>query len=160
MLGFSEGTDVAAVVAASSKGVDRLGFMSGGGPTQAFDFFVMIRKQLRGKDPAMVEVAITQLQQKLQDVFTDPTSHTKMLFGHPYSRWAAYFRRPPIESLVKVSVPIFVAHGSADQSVPIESADFIAAEFIRLGKKNLTYRRYPGLDHSFYSCSRRDKDCD
>jgi len=46
-------------------------------------------------------------------------------------------------------VPIFMVHGTRDASVPVESADAIAAEFRRLGKRNLVYRRLDGLDHGW-----------
>jgi pimeloyl-ACP methyl ester carboxylesterase len=160
VVGHSEGTDVAAGLTARSKDVNMLGFMSGGGPTQVFDFLVMSRKRLHGKDGELIEEKIGDLLSQLEDVFADPQSNKKMLFGHPYSRWSSYFRHAAIDSLVRIDVPIFLSHGSKDESVPIESADFIAAEFLRRGKKNLTYRRYSGLDHSYYSCRPMTKECD
>ena len=152
VVGHSEGTDVAAAIAVKNPQVARLGFLAGGGPTQIYDFLIMARNRMRDKAPRDRERAISGLLSQLRDVFTDPSSHKKMLFGHPYSRWFSYFSRAPIDSLLKLSIPIFVAHGTEDVSVPIESADFIAAEFMRRGKSNLTYRRYPGLDHSFLAC--------
>ena len=162
VVGHSEGAGIAAGVAANAPYVDALGYLSAGGPTQAFDFLLLARRLLReqGADPAGVEAAVDGLFVEFARVFENPGCHESHLFGHPYSRWYSYFTNPDLDSLLEVSAPIFVGIGSSDMSVPIESADFIAAEFLRRGKTNLTYRRYAGLDHSFRACDQGDPDCD
>ena len=152
LFGHSEGTDVVSGAAARAGDIiTHVGFFAGGGPTQMFDFVLMFREKLKGQPPEVVEKQVAALMEMFRDVFRNPTSTEKMLFGHPYSRWAGFFKYAPVEDLLKVNVPLFVAHGSEDQSVPISSADFIEVEFIRHGKTNLTFRRYPGLDHDFRS---------
>ena len=53
-----------------------------------------------------------------------------------------------MDYLVKLDIPVFLAHGTDDDSSPIESADAIADEFATRGKENLTYRRLD-TNHSF-----------
>jgi acetyl esterase/lipase len=53
------------------------------------------------------------------------------------------------EGLSRSRARLFIAHGSDDVSVPIESFDFLVAELLRRGRKDVTTRRYPGRDHSF-----------
>nr|WP_252732520.1 dienelactone hydrolase family protein [Cellulophaga baltica] len=50
---------------------------------------------------------------------------------------------------MKIEIPIFVAIGSKDQAVPVESAYLIPIEFIRQKKEKLTFKVYPALDHGF-----------
>lgn len=159
VVGHSEGSDVAAGIAAGSNDISMLGIMSGGGTSQMFDFAMGARKKIKGMSPSKAEEFISSLFAQFEDVFKNPQSHTKQWHGHPYSRWHSYFTRAPIESLLKVKVPIFMVHGSDDTSVRIESSDFVYLEFLRHGKKNLTYRRYPGLDHSL-ACDTSRPGCD
>ena len=53
-----------------------------------------------------------------------------------------------LQNLLKIDKPIFVAMGTADKSVPIESIYLIPVEFIRKGKDNLTFNTYPNLSHN------------
>jgi len=55
----------------------------------------------------------------------------------------------PIHTLESVSTPLYVAHGAEDRNTPIESSEKLAQHFESLGKRNLLYRRYDGLDHHF-----------
>lgn len=158
LFGHSEGTDVVSGAAArAGELISHVGFLAGGGPTQMFDFVLMVREKFKGQAPEVVEKNVSTLMEMFRDVFRHPTSTEKMMFGHPYSRWAGFFKYAPVEDLLQVDVPLFVAHGSEDTSVPITSADFIEVEFIRHGKTNLTFRRYPGLDHSFKVVGTGDK---
>lgn len=50
---------------------------------------------------------------------------------------------------MKVDIPVFIAHGTADRSVPIESLDFLQAQALLHRKNNLHFNRYPGLTHGF-----------
>jgi pimeloyl-ACP methyl ester carboxylesterase len=160
--GHSEGSSIAAGVAANSKAVEKAGYFSGGGFSQMLDFIVLARKrfQKEGHLPEDVEAMVDGLYKQYRNIFEKPSSNDELWQGHPYSRWHAYFSQPDIGDLLKVEIPIFMAAGTRDESVPIESSDFIAVEFIRHGKKNLTYRRYPGLDHNFRLCSIGDSSCD
>lgn len=92
------------------------------------------------------QVNIQDLYKQYREVYENPSTK-KIWDGESMAHWHSFFA-PIVESLVKVDIPIYVAIGSEDTSVPIESADIIPLEFIRLRKTNLTYRVLPGVDHS------------
>lgn len=148
LVGYSEGGSVAAGTA-SEPVVTHLGLFGGGGPTHMFDMLVHLRRRLRGNPPAVVEKRVARLMEKFRDVLRHPDSLDRRFQGHPYRRWAGFFRYAVVDALLALDIPIYMAHASRDQVVPIHSADFVELEFIRRGKDNLTVRRYPGVGHNF-----------
>lgn len=79
--------------------------------------------------------------------FNDPSPY-KMWDGNSYLSYAS-FSEPPINSLLKIDIPIYVAIGTADENVPIENAYIIPVEFARHKKVNLTFKPFLGYDHGF-----------
>ena len=151
LVGHSEGADVAAAIAALDPRVTHVAFLAGGGPTQMFDLIVLERKRraARGDSPEEIERAVEALERDYRAIFADPESTTKMFQGHAYRRWSSFFKHPPAENLLKSRARLFIAQGSADQSVPIESLDYLAVELIRAQRPHTTIRRYAGRDHGF-----------
>lgn len=149
LMGSSEGADVAAGVAAEDARVTHVAFLAGGGPTQLFDFFISRRKtmQKEGSTPEQIVESLQKIEEEFRDIFADPESDTKMYLGHAYRRWSSFCSHPPVESLLKTKAKLFLANGTEDTSVPIESFDLLVAEMIRHGRTNATMRRYPGSDH-------------
>lgn len=150
LLGHSEGADVAAAVAAADPRVTHCVFLAGGGPTQLFDLMLLRRKEMSksGASPADIDAAIRELEADYRKIFADPRSTTKTFMGHAYRRWASFCSHPPVDSLLKTNARLFLAHGSEDTSVPIESFDLLVCDLIRSGKPGIEIRRYPGRDHS------------
>lgn len=144
-VGHSEGADVAAKVAADCASVTHLAFLSGGGPSQLFDFFALIRKSNKSEPDKDAE--IDALWRSWREIQADPDSTEKMFQGHAYRRWASYIPQPPLENLLKTRARILIVHGSLDTAVPVESADLAAVELDRAGK-DYQYLRLPGADHS------------
>lgn len=149
VVGHSEGADV--VAAAADPRITHVAFLSGGGPPQFYDFYLMRRKEMRdqGAKPEDIEAAMNQLDREIQDILDDPQSETKFWLGHAYKRWATFATTSSAEQLAKAKAKLFLGHGSADKSVPIESFDYLVFELMRKGKRDVTARRYPGGDHSF-----------
>ena len=75
----------------------------------------------------------------------------EMWLGHPFRMWSSYLWFRPMDVLRPLSIPIFLAQGTADRSTPVESARAMQEGFDRVGASNLTYVEYPGLDHHFSS---------
>jgi len=149
-LGHSEGSDVVAKLGAMSDQVTHVGYWSGSGNSQWYDFPLFIRQQVNQK-LISEEEGLVQLD-SLLDTYRDIMAHkddvSKSWYGHSYKRWYE-FSEPPINNLLKINVPLFAAMGTLDQAIPIESFYLLPVEFIRNGKENLTFKVYPGLDHSF-----------
>lgn len=151
VLGHSEGSDVSAKLGTINKSITHIGYWSGGGNSQYYDFPLFITKEMAAgnisQEEALSQYDTLITQYKL--MLTEKDSIDRQWYGNSFTRWA-YFNDPPIESLVKINIPIFLAMGVSDQAVPFESAMLIPVEFTRLGKTNLTYHFYPNLDHGFY----------
>jgi pimeloyl-ACP methyl ester carboxylesterase len=150
LLGHSEGSDVVAKVGTLTDQVSHFGYWSGGGNTQLYDFVLFIRKDvLSGKITKQEGIdRIDSLFAKFKDIRQKPNSISDFWEGHTFRRWNTFIE-PPIENLLKINAPIFVAHGAKDASVPVESSYLIPIEFIRKNKTNLEFRVYPELDHGF-----------
>lgn len=150
VLGHSEGSDVAAKLAIVNKSITHLAFWSGGGPTQYYDFALFIRNEVHRGNITEADAMhqLDSLIDQIHSINTEPNKLSKQWLGHTYQRWYS-FSEPSINNLLKVKIPIFIAMGAKDKSVPIESFYLIPIEFARLGKTNLTYKIYPEYDHSF-----------
>ena len=151
LVGHSEGADVVSAVAAREPRVTHVAFLAGGGPTQFFDLLVLKRKELRaqGKSADEIEEAVAAMEEDYRRLLRDPDSTEKLFLGHAHRRWSSFCLNPPVESLARCEASLFLAHGSADVSVPIESFDFLVVELLRLGREDVYARRYPDRDHSF-----------
>jgi len=156
LVGHSEGADVAAGVAAADPRVTHVAFLSGGGASQMFDLIVLTRRRMaqQNKSPDEIEKAIRRLEEDYRDIFAHPQSETKFFMGHAYRRWSDFFNQPAANALLRTKAKLFLAHGTEDQSVPIESFDFLTVELLRAGKDNVAVRRYPGRDHGLSAPNR------
>jgi fermentation-respiration switch protein FrsA (DUF1100 family) len=145
LFGTSEGGDVAAAVAAQDARVTHLILLgSGGGWTQAMEFEHFIRTQ----GEYLGATSLDDLRWRFADIRAHPDAMT-MWAGHPYRRWSSYLWDAPLDDLLALDIPVFAAHGDADDSVPVESARALVRAFESRGKTNLTYREYEGADHAF-----------
>ncbi|MGE0480558.1 MAG: alpha/beta hydrolase family protein [Phycisphaerae bacterium] len=148
--GFSEGADVAAAVAAADPRVTHVACIAGAGASQLFDLICLQRRAMLrvGQSHEEVERSIAALEAEYQKIFAEPRSIEKFFMGHAYRRWASFAAHAPVESLKKSRCKAFLAHGTADESVPIESFDLLTVDLFRAGRKDVTIRRYAGRDHS------------
>ncbi len=150
--GHSEGARVVPLVARLNKRVTHIGIFAGGGLTQMFNFIVNVRKDVRsGKLTAQEgESQINEFYEQVKQIYADPNSSTKKLFGHSYKRWASFFE-PPLDELLKLKIPIYLYSNTEDTNGSVESSDIIPLEFLRNGKTNLTYKANWKCDH-YYRC--------
>lgn len=150
VFGHSEGTEVVAKLGTMNKDISHIGYLSGGGNAQYYDFILDIRKYVqRGEMTEEESVAeIEKLFAEVKDIYSNPNSLDKMFMGHPYRKWSKSVESS-VDNLLQITVPLYVAHGAKDKAVPIESAYLIPIEFIRKNKNNLTFKVYPKLNHSF-----------
>jgi pimeloyl-ACP methyl ester carboxylesterase len=150
LFGHSEGTEVVAKLGTINNKISNIGYFSGGGNAQYYDFILDIRKSVqRGETTEEESIIETEkLFNEIKDIYEHPNSLTKKWLGHSYRKWSSSVE-PSIDNLLKIDIPIYVAHGAKDKAVPIESAYLIPIEFIRNKKSNLTFKVYPKLDHSF-----------
>lgn len=149
-IGHSEGSDVVAKLGTINKKITHIGFWSGSGNSQYNDFALIIRKEVNERkiDEGLASKKLDSLYEQLNDIEKHPNDIHKFWMNNTYKRWHE-FSEPAVENLLKISVPIFVAIGTKDEAVPVESSLIIKSEFIRKHKKNLTFKIYPNYDHGF-----------
>ncbi|MFY0604403.1 MAG: dienelactone hydrolase family protein [Flavobacteriaceae bacterium] len=149
IVGISQGSDVVAKLGTINKDVTHIGFWAGGGYNPLTDFLIMARKDVyRGKITEDKATKITDsLLTQIDKMYKNP-SPNKFWDGNSYLSYVS-FSEAPIDNLLKIDIPIFVAIGTSDENVPVESAYIIPIEFMKHKKKNLTFKYYPKYDHGF-----------
>jgi len=152
LVGHSEGADVASAVV-RDIGADQiraLGLLAGGGPTQFFDFVIEARRT----------GAATKVQQVFDELLQldDPNSRPTEYRGHPVERILSYAVETSIlAELSAVQIPVFIAQGTEDTHVPVESSDLLALELLRMRPlRPVRYVIGSDLDHGFVGVDGRD----
>ena len=97
---------------------------------------------------------MTKLEDDFRRIFADPDSTTRMFQGHAYRRWSTFCQHPPADNLLRTKAKLYVAHGSEDTSGPIEAFDYLVAELIRHGRRDVTIRRFANRDHGLRDVSK------
>lgn len=147
--GYSEGAQVAPSLAVADRRITHLACFVGSGLNQLYDGIVRWRiKAATGEiSHAAAQDSVDVLMAIYKDIYTNRTATAQQYEGHSYQRWASFGSVAVFEQLRKLDIPIFVVAGTADNNSPIYSLDYIALDFLRLGKKNLTYTTCVGCDH-------------
>lgn len=155
--GYSEGGQVVPRLAVINKKITHCASIVGAGLNQLYDWFTAQRvKAAKGEiTHHEAQRRIDSLMAVFADIYRHPTATDKEWEGHSYLRWGSYCTDIPLESLTKLTIPIFMAVGSNDSNSPIYGLDYVPLEFLRLGKQNLTYKVYP-TDHFFNEVKQSD----
>lgn len=149
VVGTSQGTDVTAKLATINKDITKIGFWAGGGLPQLMEFIMFVRKDAIAGKITEIEATkqIDSLLLQFEKMFKNPDPE-KMWDGNSYLSYVS-FSEPPVENLLKLDIPIYLAIGTKDENVAVENSYIIPIEFIRHRKENLTFRQFPNYDHSF-----------
>lgn len=143
LVGTSEGADVVAAIAAREPKlpISALLLIGGAGPSQFFDLATLQRE--------------TQSREGVAKVFADYLSFLDgkppaEYLGYPSQRWKSFaIDATPLDNLSKTRIPVFIAHGELDKSVPVASADLLVIELMRQQKQRaIYYWSVAGADHS------------
>jgi pimeloyl-ACP methyl ester carboxylesterase len=150
-MGLSEGAQVAPRVAAMNMKITHVVCFCGNGVNQFYDFVIQERMRvLTGEiSDSMAQDNIDTLMVQFADIYKHPKAKDKYWAGHTYKRWAGFCEKDPMDYMLALDIPIYMAHGTADDNTQILSTDYVALEFLRKGKTNLTYKTYPGYNHYF-----------
>lgn len=144
--GHSEGADVACRVAALEPRVTHVATLGGAGASQLFDLLHLALQPRPGDTPGDAEARRQQVLEEWDAVLADPTSTAKFWLGHPYRRWSSFLAGNRLEDLLRTRARVFIAHGTADTSVPVTSSDWLFAE-LRARGREVRYDRLEGADH-------------
>lgn len=147
--GHSEGGDMAAHVGAAMPEATHVAILSAGGPTQLFDMAQLARReQSPGESPAEREARVESAYEAWARIMQDPDSIEKSEWGHPNRRWSTFMKASPVQSALACNAKMFLAYGTLDTSVPVESCDVLRAQLTAAGKDVTTDRRI-GEDHGY-----------
>lgn len=149
MIGGSEGGRVAISLSVKIPEVKATAlYTCGGGLPTPEELKIAFMKFLISVGETDEEIAFMMvlLDEKIDEMIAYPASD-KYFLTCTYKWWSSHLSRFFLEELVQINHPIFYAHGTDDQVIPIESADKVAETFSLLGKNNLIYMRLEGYDH-------------
>ncbi|MEZ5977850.1 MAG: alpha/beta fold hydrolase [Planctomycetota bacterium] len=150
VIGHSEGGDVASGLAAVRDEVTHVAVLAGAGPSQFAELLGLARGEMRaeGASEEEIEDMLRWHEREYAKVLANPDSVDDMFYGHAYRRWGSFVQRPPVDSLCDAKARIYLAQGTRDRAVPIESFDLVLVELLRRGK-DVTWKRLLGADHNF-----------
>lgn len=148
--GYSEGAQVVPALATSDKRITHVIPVAGSGLNQLYDFIIdfRIKARLGIISERQAQDSINKYTQQIREIYENPNDTERMFEGHTYKRWASFGNSISYELLRNLNIPIYVIAATRDNSSPIFGLDYIQLEFIRLGKKNLTYDVCVGCDHN------------
>lgn len=148
VIGHSEGSHVAAGVAATNPNVTHLVLLGFSAAHGLFDALMSLRRQLKSGEISEQEFIekYDWFISKYRDIRANPES-LQEFYGHTYKRWASYCFDASLQNLATITIPIFLGIGSLDENAI--GSDYFVADLIRRGKDNLTYKNYLDCDHGF-----------
>lgn len=151
IVGHSEGGQVASHLAAQLSAVTDVVALSSSNQSQLGDFISAAKAA--GEAKKTEEQVVSETLKRWAAVLENPKVVDSFIAGHNFKYWATKFATRPVDSLKKTKARIFLAHGTSDKSVPIETFDATLAE-LTASKVKFDYLRVSGGSHSF------DKDAD
>ncbi|MFZ6675290.1 prolyl oligopeptidase family serine peptidase [Undibacterium sp. Xuan67W] len=163
MLGISEGAELAALLAATHPAITHLVMISNGGmqPLDAFRLLANQRNEagdagLLNEVQRIDEALLNTLPQTLGKTsgnaaltaaFIALTEEQILINGRSRQYWQELSQLRHSDNLLSLNKPILLCMGSADQAVPVESANWLERQFRALKKTNLQLHIYPDADH-------------
>lgn len=122
--------------------------IGGAGPSQFADFAAFARAQ---GDIGGVSAVFSELDQFLS------SNAPEQYKGYSSERWQSFaVDNTPLDLLSESNVPLFIAHGDKDESVPVSSADLVAIELMRKQPdRAIFYWSVAGGDHMLKTPSER-----
>ena len=149
VLGYSEGSQVAPRVTALNKNVTHVVCFVGNALNQFYDFLLMTRLHVEKGEltPELGQTIIDSLYTQYAAIYHSPTDTKRYWYGATYQKWASFCATLPLESMVRLKIPILYIAGGRDRNQTILDMDYAKLEFLRRGKDNLTYKVYPSCDN-------------
>ena len=133
LVGISEGGMVAARVARARSDVTHLIVIGDGGWSMRENLNLLSHPETVSKEWSKVA--------------SDPGSIVKTWLGSPYRYWFDVMDYSPLEDYLALDIPVLIAVGERDRSVPSLSALDVQRAATTSGKKNIGVVVYPGADH-------------
>ncbi|SHF25136.1 BAAT / Acyl-CoA thioester hydrolase C terminal [Pedobacter caeni] len=158
VMGYSEGSQVAPRVAVLNKKVTHVVCFVGNALNQLYDFILEARLEAdRGTISAEEgQRRVDSLYLEYEKIYAKPLSVDETWYGETYLKWSSFTKTTPLENMLQLGIPILYVAGGKDNHQNIMDMDYARLEFLRKGKKNLTYKVYPNANHYFQESSTVD----
>lgn len=152
LVGGSEGTVVAPLLGVSELNVRAMSLWAGARSLNMKEEFLLNLKKGNHlcEDTALTQIAFNT---KFDEIFKDNKS-SKLWCSSPekgsvnsYQWWSHILDYNPLNDFLKFKGNIFVAHGTRDKMMPVESTYKTRSEFAKRNRKNLTVKIHKDLDH-------------
>ena len=146
LIGGSEGGAVAAAIASKDPRITHLMLLASGGWTQARELEFMLQR-----DEMLLGINSLDALQTKFDAVRDPTRSKEEWAGHTFARWGSFLWYDPMPDVHARDIPLFIAHGTEDESVPIESAREILSSCAETQPdRHVDFVELDGLNHAFH----------
>ena len=144
LLGFSDGGAVAPQVAVNSRKIGWLAVIGAGGMKQSDEFRLFAA---RGVQPYAHPSIKDTLDATFADIARHPMALDKRFFGHSYSFWSSRLFHDPLAAYARLDIPVVVAMGQKDESVPIESGRLLQRFHAQRPHANFRFLEFPDANH-------------
>lgn len=141
--GHSQGARVAFEMALHSNLITHL-IYSGGNPCGQIMSMVA---QSRAVEYRADSISYAENDFQLFEEVMKDSSNIDPSYGDTFKSLYS-FSKSSIHSFPLLKIPVLVCYGTKDASCPYN--DYLRAELIRKGKKNVKFQSYIGLDHNFF----------
>ena len=143
--GHSQGSKVASAITVSNKHVTHLGLF-GANPFGRIDQLIRnYRKEAETK-----KITWREADEKINDKYQmlrDAYNNDSLKKDPSLLAWKS-FSKPQINNWLKITIPTYLAYGTND--IASDLCDLVPIFYIQNAKNNLTYKRYPNLEHNFF----------
>lgn len=143
--GHSQGSKVASAVSLNTKNVTHLGLF-GANPFGRIDQSIREYRKKANKKEMTWDEADERTESTYQ-MLRDSYDFNK-LNKDPYLLAWKSFSKPFINDWLQIKIPTYLAYGTNDSAA--ELCDLVPLFYIQHSKTNLTYKRYPNLEHNFF----------
>ena len=146
MIGGSEGAVVANIAASQTTLIDALASFNGGGRWFKDDVIHSIKYS--GADTPERQAQIDSFSEMAAQITANPEMQM-VISGHGSAWWRSTLQLDQLAILSKVKSPVLIIQADNDQAVSVKNTDKMINILLTQGKGNISYKKYPGLDHSF-----------
>ncbi len=140
IIGASEGGAVAASVARATPEATHLVVIGDGGWSM--------------RDNLRVLLGAEEVDRAWSEITRSPDSAEAMWLGHSYRYWSDVMDRAPLQDYLALGIPVLIAIGERDRSIPVGSAQHVLVAALNAGKRNIGLVMYPGADHKLWDGER------
>lgn len=140
IVGASEGGAVAASVARATPEATHLVVIGDGGWSM--------------RDNLRVLLGAEEVARAWSEITRSPDSAESMWLGHSHRYWFDVMDREPLQDYLALDIPVLIAVGERDRSIPVGSAQHVLVAALKAGKRNIGLVMYPGADHQLWDGER------